>query len=93
MPLRLPNTQLPPTRSDFSKQSNGSPALVQRLGAAMPEDPAPITQTLGSSAVMDGSVRNDDGGVKFSRAGQKSARGTQIHLGPPASQGSGGAVP
>ena len=31
IPLVLPKTQLPPTRSDFSKQSNVEAALVQRL--------------------------------------------------------------
>ena len=31
IPLRFLNTQLPPTRSDFSKQSNVEAALVQRL--------------------------------------------------------------
>src|SRR5271155_575250 len=49
MPLRFSNTQLPPMRSDFSKQSNGIPRSCSALTAVMPEEPAPITQTLGSS--------------------------------------------
>ena len=32
IPLRFLNTQMPPTRSDFSKQSKSNAALVQRLG-------------------------------------------------------------
>jgi len=47
MPLRLPNTQLPPTSSDFSKQSNGIPRSCRALTAAMPEEPAPITHARG----------------------------------------------
>src|SRR4051794_12673836 len=48
MPLRLPNTQLPPTRSLFSKQSNAMPASFSFFAAAIPEEPAPITQAVGS---------------------------------------------
>ena len=33
IPLALPKTQLPPTRSDFSKQSKGIAVLGERLGA------------------------------------------------------------
>ncbi len=47
IPLVLPNTQLPPTRSDFSKQSNGIPRSCSALAAAIPEEPAPITQAEG----------------------------------------------
>ena len=32
IPLRLPSTQLPPTRSGFSKRSNGIPRSGERLG-------------------------------------------------------------
>ena len=46
-PLRLPNTHTPPTRSDASKQSNGMPRSCSSLTAAIPDDPAPITQTDG----------------------------------------------
>ena len=49
MPLRFPNTQFPPTRSDASKQSNANPRSCSALTAAIPEEPAPITQTVGSS--------------------------------------------
>ncbi len=31
IPLRFLKTQLPPTRSEASKQSNGKPCCVQRL--------------------------------------------------------------
>src|SRR3954447_19401492 len=48
MPFALPQTQLPPTRSDSSKQSNGMPRSFSTLAAAMPLDPAPTMQTLGS---------------------------------------------
>src|SRR3954452_16419584 len=48
IPFRLPNTQLPPTLSLFSKQSNGMPASLSLLAAAMPDDPAPITHAVGS---------------------------------------------
>ena len=51
IPLRLPNTQLPPTRSDFSKQSTEMPRSWRLLTAAIPEEPAPITQAVGSSVI------------------------------------------
>ncbi len=47
IPLAFLNTQLPPTRSDASKQSNSKPRSCRVLAAAMPEEPAPITQTVG----------------------------------------------
>src|SRR3954469_18539145 len=50
MPLRLPKTQLPPTRSDASMQSNGTPCSCRALATAMPEEPAPMRQTEGSGA-------------------------------------------
>src|SRR5918998_3287259 len=48
IPLRLPKTQLPPTRSDFSKTSNGIPASASFFAAAMPDEPAPMMQALGN---------------------------------------------
>ena len=51
IPLRLLNTQLPPTRSDASKQSNAKPRSCSAFTAAIPEEPAPITQTVGSSVM------------------------------------------
>src|SRR5881398_209612 len=66
IPLRLPNTQLPPTRSDFSKQSNGIPRSWSALAAAIPEEPAPITAAWGSSVIASTLIKND-GGVKFVR--------------------------
>ena len=48
MPLRFLKTQLPPMRSDASKQSNPKPRWCSALTAAIPEEPAPITQTVGS---------------------------------------------
>src|SRR4051794_41875744 len=54
IPLRLPKTQLPPTRSLFSKQSNGIPASFSFFAAAMPDEPAPMTQAVGSSRVGRG---------------------------------------
>src|ERR1700730_17726702 len=49
IPFLLPNTQFPPTRSDFSKQSNGIPRSCSAFAAAMPDEPAPTTQATGSS--------------------------------------------
>src|SRR5215211_5675102 len=37
IPLRFLNTQLPPTRSDFSKQSKSNPRWCSALAAAMPD--------------------------------------------------------
>jgi 8-oxo-dGTP diphosphatase len=42
---------LPPTRSDFSKQSNAIPRRASALTAAMPDDPAPITHTESDTSV------------------------------------------
>src|ERR1700686_5057817 len=49
IPFLLPKTQFPPTRSDFSKQSKAIPRSRRALIAAIPEEPAPMTQTLGRS--------------------------------------------
>ena len=46
MPLLFSNTQLPPTRSDFSKQSNAMPRSCSALAAVIPDEPAPIRHTL-----------------------------------------------
>src|SRR6478736_8182448 len=42
-PLLLRNTQLPPTRSPSSKQSNARPRSCRAFAAAIPVEPAPIT--------------------------------------------------
>src|SRR5258708_17859812 len=47
MPFLLPKTQLPPTRSPLSKQSNGTPRCWRTLAAVIPEEPAPMMQTSG----------------------------------------------
>src|SRR5258708_21491791 len=47
MPFLLPKTQLPPTRSPLSKQSNGTPRWWRTLAAVIPEEPAPMMQTSG----------------------------------------------
>src|SRR3954464_883096 len=62
IPLRLPNTQLPPTRSLFSKTSNEMPASWSFLAAAIPEEPAPMMQAVGSTVVM---VAKNDTTVNF----------------------------
>src|SRR4051812_14694946 len=62
IPLRLPNTQLPPTRSLFSKTSNGTCASWSFLAAAMPDEPAPMMQAVGST---DGMVAKNDSTVNF----------------------------
>ena len=49
IPLRLPKTQLPPTRSDASNTVNGTPRSCSALAAAMPEEPAPMTAAVGSA--------------------------------------------
>ena len=50
IPFLLANTQLPPTRSDFSKHSTGTPRSRRAFTAAIPDDPAPITHALGRPA-------------------------------------------
>ena len=56
-PLLLPNTQLPPTRSPFSKHVTGTPASTSAFSAVMPDEPAPITAVRGrDTAVSRGSV-------------------------------------
>jgi hypothetical protein len=55
---------LPPTRSDTSKQSKSNPRWCNAFAAAMPDDPAPMTQTRGSSGIGTPS-HEDDAGVKF----------------------------
>src|SRR3954468_2762928 len=59
----LPNTQLPPTRSLFSKQSNGIPASFSFLAAAMPDEPAPMMHAVGSSRGVVGAAKQDGTGV------------------------------
>ena len=51
MPLEFLKTQLPPTRSVFSKQSNAIPRWASALTAAMPDEPAPMTQTESDTGV------------------------------------------
>src|SRR3954471_7800088 len=75
IPLRLPNTQLPPTLSLFSKQSNGMPASLSFLAAAMPEEPAPITHAVGSvRELMLVRLAESDGSANFV-SGRPNARG------------------
>ena len=50
----LRKTQFPPTRSDFSKQSKAIPRCASALTAAIPEEPAPITQTESDTGVRLG---------------------------------------
>src|SRR4051794_21449214 len=73
-PLLFLNTQLPPTRSDPSKQSKSNPRWCSALAAAIPEDPAPMTQTLGSSSIRTG-FHEGDAGVKFGRSGRMRPHG------------------
>ncbi len=47
MPFLLSKTQLPPTRSEASKQVNGTPRSCSALAAAIPEEPAPMTAAVG----------------------------------------------
>jgi hypothetical protein len=51
IPLRLPKTQLPPTRSDASKQSAAIPRSWSALAAAIPDEPAPMIAAVGSVGV------------------------------------------
>jgi hypothetical protein len=55
--LLLPKTQLPPTRSEASKQVNGMPRSYSALAAAMPEEPAPMTAAVGSVAMAPASQK------------------------------------
>src|SRR3954470_8317370 len=64
MPLVFLNTQLPPTRSDASKQSKSNPAVWSAFAAAIPDEPAPITQTRGSVDIPAG-CHEGDASVKF----------------------------
>src|SRR3954470_15074833 len=64
MPLRLPKTQLPPTRSLFSKTSKGMPASWSFLAAAMPLEPAPMMHAFGSAGMV-WRVAEVDSGVNF----------------------------
>ena len=70
IPFLLPKTQLPPTRSHFSKQSNGIPRSCSAFAAAMPEEPAPITHAEGNEVVPPEAIKpgyKNDGvsGLKF----------------------------
>ena len=47
MPFLLPNTQLPPTRSLFSKTSTARPRAASSLATGSPLEPAPTTQVRG----------------------------------------------
>jgi hypothetical protein len=49
IPFLLSNTQLPPMRSELSKQSNGTPRSCSAFAAAIPEDPAPMMHALGTA--------------------------------------------
>src|SRR3954468_9186459 len=69
IPLRLPNTQLPPTRSDASKTVNGMPHSCSALAAAMPDEPAPMTAAVGYALTGRQRISRDDTGVSFSPAG------------------------
>src|SRR6478752_10687163 len=51
IPLALPKAQLPPTSSESSKQSKGTPCSARTLAPAMPEEPAPMMQTVGSALI------------------------------------------
>ncbi len=42
----LPKAQLPPRTAHFSKQSKSMPASLRALTVTIPDDPAPITQTV-----------------------------------------------
>src|SRR5258708_2230434 len=47
IPFLLPNTQLPPTRSEASKHVNGIPRSWRAWAAAMPDEPAPMMAAVG----------------------------------------------
>src|SRR4051794_12477511 len=82
IPLRLPNTQLPPTLLLFSKQSNGMPASFSFFAAAMPDEPAPITQAVGRvRGLISGRVAESDSSVNF---GPRDGRHTATAVGPAA---------
>src|SRR3954464_10851719 len=65
--FRLPKTQLPPTRSYFSSTSTSIPASRNFFAAAIPDEPAPITQAVGSGRlVMAGRASSEvDGTVNL----------------------------
>src|SRR5438128_5988905 len=71
IPFLLPNTQLPPTRSDASKQSNGIPRSCRTLAPAIPDEPAPMTHAFGSSTACPAlfeRLAKDDTGVTLAHA-------------------------
>src|SRR3954454_16802072 len=84
IPLRLPNTQLPPTRSDFSKQSYGSPRSRRALAAAMPEEPAPMMHESGRPGDVMGAVAAlpRDTGRAARTPTSATARGTRVRAPP-----------
>ena len=57
MPFLLPKTQLPPTRSEASKQVNGTPRSCSALAAAIPEEPAPMTAAVGRLGIAPASQK------------------------------------
>jgi hypothetical protein len=58
--LRLPKTQLPPTRSEASKQPNSMPRSCSAFAAAMPEEPAPMIAAVGMSDMALGGAKVTD---------------------------------
>src|SRR3954449_5532909 len=51
MPFVLPHTQLPPTRLDFSYAVTSKPWPASAFTAAIPDEPAPITQVVGRGVI------------------------------------------
>jgi hypothetical protein len=47
-PFSFSNTQSPPTRSLYSKQSKGTPASASAFTTTSPDEPAPMTQVFGT---------------------------------------------
>jgi hypothetical protein len=57
MPFLLAKTQLPPTRSEASKQVNGTPRSWSALAAAIPDEPAPMTAAVGRLGIAPASQK------------------------------------
>src|SRR6478752_6041922 len=57
MPFLLPKTQLPPTQSEASKQVKGTPRSWSAFAAAIPEEPAPMTATVGRVGIAPASQK------------------------------------
>src|SRR3954447_12178551 len=67
-PLRLPNTQWPAARSDASCTTTSKPRSWNVLAAAIPEEPAPMTQIVGGAVMAAQPTEKVTGAANSRRA-------------------------